>query len=723
MAISTGVVVGRSATKVELYAAEELCRYLRTVYGISCRPTREVPRGAAYLFLVGSLRANPAGPQVFPELSEQGILLRNIRFGDAPALVVGGGSPQATLWAVYELVERFGVRYLLHEDLMPSDPAPFPPEFPDIVMEPVLPIRWWRTVNDFACGPESWGIGDHRPVIDQLAKLKFNRIFLSLWPYQPFVDLKFRGIERRWATLWFGYRYPITDDMPGRELFGEEEEFWNPDLPRDASYEELTEAAQRLAHGIIAHARSRGMSCGITASLLDFPREFAPLLKDARPVHQLERLTVVPGPGQDVSDPELAELAAAVVRTTLGTYPEVEFLLVGMPEFRQWTEQYERAWWELNERYGVDEVLPLEELLERARRRRGYPGDSERAVQEVKGDIVGLRFYDRIFREMRVLDDMSRPDVKLVYGAISEELFPILDRVLPPGSEVSAFVDYTPSRVLRRREALGYLPAGSVPASLVLTLHDDNVGVLPQLAAGSLSELMEELRTWGWKGFSMRYWLLGDHDLSVALISRMAWDPAITKEDVYRDYLSRLCGEAWPEIRDALEEVEKVTTALELGELGLGLTFPVPGMMAKHWKPGPFPEELDRDREGYRKALEILRGAAERVKPSGRRFTDYWMGRLEFGVGYLDAIELVRQAASLEEKAKKAKEQGDEDACRSLIGEAAEKARRALEAIHHALEAYARVVVDRSDLGAIAIMGEYVWRWLKRKVEEIGAAC
>ena len=91
--------------------------------------------------------------------------------------------------------------------------------------EPALPIRQWRIINDFACGPESWSVADYRPVIDQLAKLKFNRLHFSLWPWQPFVHYAHKGIERRTAYLWFDYHYPITDDMIGRELFGDQDEF------------------------------------------------------------------------------------------------------------------------------------------------------------------------------------------------------------------------------------------------------------------------------------------------------------------------------------------------------------------------------------------------------------------------------------------------------------------------------------------------------------------
>ena len=84
--------------------------------------------------------------------------------------------------------------------------------------------------------------------------------------------------QRTIGYLWYDFHYPITDDMPGRRLFGKETEFWNPDLPRGASYQEFAAAGQRLVKGIFAHARQRGMQCAMDAALTEFPPEFAPLL-------------------------------------------------------------------------------------------------------------------------------------------------------------------------------------------------------------------------------------------------------------------------------------------------------------------------------------------------------------------------------------------------------------------------------------------------------------
>ena len=153
--------------------------------------------------------------------------------------------------------------------------------------------------------------------------------------------------------------------------------------------------------------------------LTDFPPEFKELLSDSQPVHQLEELTIVPGPSTAPDDPKLTELAATVLQTTIRTYPEVDYLLLGMPEFRQWAGTYEQAWQALDAKYGISQVMSLSDVLAAAGRRPGI--SSSRALAEAKGDIVILQFYDRLLTECRALADTKRPDVKLVYCQVAEE--------------------------------------------------------------------------------------------------------------------------------------------------------------------------------------------------------------------------------------------------------------------------------------------------------------
>ena len=697
------------------FAVAELQSYLLKLFGVESRILdEEVPAGQieGETFYFGTTDGDKTAPALPPELGphlpdpifgDQAYLLRKIA-GKPERFLIFGGSPRAVLWAVYELVELWGVRYLLHEDILPLEPGAF--GLPDIdqVFEPELTIRQWRVINDFACGPESWGMEHYRPVLDQLAKLKFNRIFLALYPWQPFLDYEIDGLRREEAMLWFGYRYPITDDMIGRELFGNEPEFWNPDLPYGASYGEFSQAGQRHAHALMAHAHARGMDCSIGVSVTEYPPEFAPLLKDWQKIKQLAEFNIVASADTDIDDPAVGRLSGAIIKAVVNTYPEVDYLVLGSPEFRQWCGQYEHAWQSLDKRYDLESVRSLEESLSAAEHRVGHAGNPERALNEVKGDIVALYFYDRLLNVEKVLSDTARPDVPIILNSVAEELFPIFARILGPGGEAQNFVDYTASRILRRPQVLGQMPARQIPSVLIYTLHDDNVGLLPQLVTTSLHKLNAELRARGWAGFSTRYWLTADHDSCIGYLAKAAWDEEATPEAVLSDQVEAVCGKACvDDLVAMLQTVEAVT--LDLEEHGLSFGFPIPGMMMKHWTAEALSDELSNCQTGYRTALRAGQRALENTTEQGKGYIGYWIGRLQFGITYFDAVTSLRQAAAAEAA-------GKQDECLRLTEQALHDAREALVA-------YASVARDQSDRGAIAILNEYVYRPLKEKVASL----
>ena len=706
---AVAVVIGEQAPDLERFAADELCGYLSTLFGIEATTATELDE-CELVFVICSPQTNGLttrflGDDGWPQVSEQGLLLKRGRWNETSALIVGGGSPQATLWAVYELVERWGVRYLLQGDVLPeatqgggqvnADTALRVPA-QDIVMEPNFPIRSWRVINDFAMGPECWGIDDYRPVLDQLAKLKFNRIVLATYPWQPFLDFEFKGITRRSATLWFNYQYPITDDMPGRHLFGDEPVFWNPDMPHDGSYEQLVAAAQKHAHAIMDHGHRRGMECLMTAVLVEYPPEFAPVLADTEKIQQLGAINVVPGPLVDVDDPTLAELAATIVRATVDTYPEADRLQINNVEFRQWTSSYEKCWYALDAKYKLSSVRKLEDILP-------DPDSDSREAVELKGDIVALYFYDRLFRERKVLQETKRPDIPLTFKTMAPPLFPLLPRILPPESGIQ-IGGYTASPVDRPDEELRSLPADKIEATAYFTLHDDNVGLVPQLTTGSLHELAGQLRRDGWAGFNTRYWLIADHQLCVAYLARSSWDASVTPESIYRDYVQRACGqECVEDMLAMLRELEAVTVRLEAH--GQGLSFPIPRMMTGNWSPHPMPTHFVEDRAGYQRSLDAAILARDKSIDSGRKYVDYWIGRLRFGIGYFDTLESVRLAAIAEK---------NDD-----LAAAQQHAADALNSATVAIESYAEVVWNQSDRGAIATLAEYVYRPLQAKLVEL----
>ncbi|MFA6241294.1 MAG: alpha-glucuronidase family glycosyl hydrolase [Candidatus Hydrogenedentales bacterium] len=713
------VVVAKDPAPLEQFAATELQRYLGKLFNVSATIVPVPTAASDYRFFIGTAPHLPSAvieSKPLPALSDQGFLLRARTVSGKPSLIIVGGSPVATMWGVYDLVERYGVRYLLDGDVFPEPAAAFSLPQLDTVVEPVFRIRMWKTMGDFAMGMEGWGMADYRPFLDQLAKLKFNRIRISSGPTQPFLEMKVPGIERQTATLWYGEHFPITDDMPGRSLFGNEKEFWNPDLPApDAGPGPMVEAGVRHTHALVAYAHSRGLDSNFVGAVTDFPKEYAPVVPGAQTINQLGQLTVGPGPSVLPDNPELKAIAGMVLRSIVDTYPEVD--TYGFPvgtEWPSWVDLYEWSWKQLDTRYKLNEVTTLDAVLQAAGRRTEFTGGAERAVNHVKGDLAGLCFFDILRTDPNILPPSQKPNPTIMYYEISEELFPILSRILPSGSELSIVLDYTPTRVLRRKDVIKTVPEPKVPTILALTLQDDGVGVPPQLTTGSIHTLVTAMREARLSGFCTRQWMISDLDPSVAYLAKAAWDPTATPEAAYRDQVRAVCGEAAVEpMLEAFREIEKVTIDIETHGLGLG--FPVPNLIIRHWSPGPMDPELAEDREGYRRAIAAVRKAPEPATEAGRAYLRYWVGRLEFGIGFFDTIEAVKRAATAEQAVIDAKKSGNDPDLTSKNAEALKLANEATQTAFNAIDALAKVAKNRTDLGAVATMAEYIFRPLQRK--------
>lgn len=719
-----GVLVGPQPDELEQYAASELAGYLDKLFHINAKPSTERTGNPATLLLIGTPETNPLvaaalGQEGWPTVSDQGIVLKRTSVAGAPALVIGGGGPAATLWAVYELAEYWGVRHLQSGDVFPETPPQFALPAADKIMEPTFRSRWYKTMGDFAMGMEGWGLDDYRPFIDQLAKMKFNRIRVGSSPSQPFLNLRFGGITQETAALWYGEHFPITSDMPGRALFGDAPEFWNPDLPLPpAPGKEMLAAGERHCSALIAYARSRGIDASFVGSITDFPREFSPLVPDAQAVSQLGSLTVGPGTSVRPDNEPLSAIAGSVIRSIVDSYPEAASY--GFPvgtEWNGWVDAYAWTWQELDRKYKINEVVSLEGVLAVAGRRSSHDGP-ERATRQVKGSLAGLYFLSQLWADPGVLPRTGKPDARLVVYEPPEELFPILPRVLPKGAELVIVIDYNPSRVLGRRDVLATVPAREVETTLVLTLHDDSVGLLPMLTTSALHELVSDMRKYGFSGFCTRQWLMSDHDPSMAYLSKAAWDPSATPAGVIADQVRIVCGDAAVEpMLEFFRELEAVTAGLE--DHGMGLTFPYPGMLTQFWTHEPPARTLPEDRIGYKRARAILERVPTPARPQGREYLRYWLGRMDFALGYLDTIEAVKGAAIAEKAALDAKMAGDQQAYRTHLAVALTRAETAQAMVTLAIEAYAAVARNRADLGAIATLGEYAYRPLQARADEL----
>ena len=223
-------------TPLTFYAATELQRYLMHLFGTPAAISRQSGFDAETYFLL-TVEPGPNRTQSFPSSDEQAFALQRTTYRGKPALSVCGGSARALLWAVYELVEHYGVTYLTSGDVYPDGEKAFHLPAEDVVRSPRFDFRAWRGINVFAMGPESWGLREYRAHLDQLAKLKFNAYVLNMFTHHPFVHYRLGGRDRSTGDILHAWRMPIEEPYVGRDLFsrcsGSPTASWNMHTPVD----------------------------------------------------------------------------------------------------------------------------------------------------------------------------------------------------------------------------------------------------------------------------------------------------------------------------------------------------------------------------------------------------------------------------------------------------------------------------------------------------------
>lgn len=702
--IGVAISVGPEAPAIEKKAARELQRYLRSLFDAKATFVTTPGSDVEGIILVGSPATNPAvkAAGAWPSVSDQGIVIRNVQGQASPTLIVGGGSPVATLWAAYELVHQYGVRYFLHGDLMPLKPGTLRLSGFDTVMEPNLRTRTWRTLNVFAIGPESWDLAEHKRVLQQLAKQKYNRLMLALHPWQPFIDYSYKGVKKSTAELWFGYRYPMGGDVASKQVFGGAKEFIHPEFKGADTYQKRVAVGTNLARQIIATAKELGMSTIIAISPTEFPREFAAVLPGAKSFDSLNDMLIGPGSQQTPEDPNFRGLVAAKIRAYIETYPEIDALDFTLPEMPQWTEHFEAAWKRLDEKHGVSKTVQLKKLLAQARNR-DLIASGDRGVSQLQGNIVTLDFLTQLLEDKALLQRPDGSRVQPVLNDIDPALFPLLDKIVSADTGFLHFIDYTARRIVANRQLIPSVPPSAAKrSSLILTLADDNVGILPQITLQSIHVLLQSIREAGWDGFSTRYWLTGELDPAIHYLARASFDASVTPSSAYDDLYTPICGEGTHQrVAICFEKIEKATEIIDKN--AIGFAFPVPGMLMKHYRRGEVPNWLQEVKPLYNDAMIEAFRAIVHSEVGGRPAVRFQARRLASAVNYLAAVEAVCLAGA-------AKKAGDRDQLLEQLDTAA-------EAMYEAIDQVGELTHDSCGIGLIAVMNAYGYQAVVKELE------
>lgn len=656
----------------------------------------------------------------WPALSADGFCLKTVR-SEPPVLVVAGGSGRGTLFGVYELIERWGVRFLLSGDVLPEQPEPFRLTGFDERREPSYPIRAMWPVNNLPEGSAPWALIDFTRFIDQMARLKFNTCVFGIWESGPWLDYEFRGLSRPAGDIFYGYRFPIGDDFIGRELFAGRSEFYSPVLAQAHTDEERKQLGIGLVRSILAHCKSRDLLTILRFSLLEPPTAFKhqcnewaslplPDPKNFAGAHftatPTEEFGINPqyAAWMNVNDPVVRELTAHRLKSLINTYPEADFYHLWVSEHRAAVADCGQLFRALDARYHLSPGFDWEKTLEDSA---SSPFDRERYQNQIKGDLLFLSAFDAILNEGGLLQQTAKPDAAIGLAGVMPQLAPIATRMLPKDSVFVQFLDYGSHGPANHMERQVKLLKQRVPTTLEIGIHDDNNMYFPQANVESLERIVRETEHRGMQGYVVALWQVRQSDISAAYLGRASWQTCTTASSFYQDFFPRLVGRAAAEdFEHAYRMIEVADRQVKNGLL-YGYAFPMTDRLIKAFI---HERAADRDRDEIRRirpqfqaAIERLREAHRKASPRGQPYVEFWMRRTQFALEWLDLALACADLGKL------------------LAGEIAPDRRQTVLAAFDGLLDRSRSLIELiagdashlGDLGQIANLNQHVHRALK----------
>lgn len=700
------VVHGTKISELEQLAVKECAAQVAKLFGAEVKVTSSLDDTKGATILVGNPETNPAIKTVlgdkWPNLSEQGHAIRSFSHNGATGIAGGGGSPQATLWAVYELGHHFGVRYLLAGDIYPELPVPLKFDGIEITLEPELRTRAWEISFTSFLGQSSWPRSDLAKLIGQLAKLKFNRITVEVGAAQPFVHFEYGGRKKDTAALWYGTDWRITGnttyridgDTPGRAAFREgTEQFENPEFAGADSYEAQIAAGTKLLAGIIDDAHAAGLTVALQFCPLEFPREFGGVFPHAKDADPDPLPTVVPGGDQIPTDEKLRGLAAAQIRAYLQTYPTLDALYFSLPKSVEEKHEIEQAY-QFFDAKGVWKKTSWDTVLEPARRKEEKKSPYRPFQEFMKCQLNSLACLNNLCADESLL---VRPDgrrVELAVTDIDPAFEPILEAVLPAGAQSIIRVENLTSE-------------NSKHAQVKFRLIGNDYGVLPRLMMQRTADELQTLRDKQCPGFSTGCSHFAELEPTVYFLSRAAFDKSVTPRAAHDALFTAITGnqDAANRMWMAFEHIEAATQLYDKHTSILGFPFPVVFLLFSDSKEvnlyGDWWAELVNH---YALASGELYRSHDACSPRGRPWLFYYAKRSEYVLDLLKATEIKL-------KLSKADDIGAEEKTAQL--------ETAVEAVYNALDTLGDVARDQSDRALIAYLATIAYRPL---VEDLEAA-
>ena len=579
---TTTIVIGRLATPLEVFAGEELSRYLERLGGapVSIVNSDEWSESEGMNpIIVGLPETNPLVAEMTGEgkdsasLEPDGFILRSQDFRGSPACLVTGRTAIGVLYGAYALIEEAGATFQISGDLLPEPRGDF--TLPDIdrVCEPAFERRGFLLPFPLNLHESMWGLEDYRRLIDQMAKLRLNYLNLNITGADPMLEYTFHG-ERNLIgdvnTPESGYLVArmhvpnaYTDQVEiGKEHFAGIPSMAPPELQGVPSPEEAHRRCRAMFLAIFDHARSRGVEIGFTMDATEIPYNFARFMKrnDSTPAHR-----TIAGARVDHHDPLFEEHTKAWLTALFETYPDAIDLFF-------WNaEGYHKApdGSDTEHRKVIEHYRPRFEEAKRTFEENwmetcAYSSIMDKSAQDViDTDIIQMAATLRIIEISKKL----RPDFTVGFGFLFRGyVLQSVDRIVDTNIP---FIDFQSSAVIPIRNDINahYCAGmGERKRYIIPRVDDDDsmFGIPFYLRQFQTDGVFKEAREAGAQGFVAQLFRARGTEHHVSFLAQGGWDAELTPEQFYESYAHEVFGPA------AAEPMQRAFNLLEESEELLG---------------------------------------------------------------------------------------------------------------------------------------------------------
>jgi len=329
-------------------AAVELARGLRNL-GIAQEPVQAVlgeseAPASGFIFLLSRKKEGFQHPEAYEISCSAGE-------SNAKRVHITGATPQAVLYAVFDLLEHQGAFFGLDGEVYPLDPPHslhLPPSGDPWRAQPRFNVRGLVPWPDFLNCVTVYNREDWRAYLEAMVRMRFNTLGVHVYSgekqwAESFLSFEYAGVghlaytdtsaTNRWGyiperTSRFGMGSP---DFFAEEVFGAEA------TTRARSCWEAQEMAQKLWGEAFEYAQKLGIRTGVGFEPYQIPDE----IYTATPpeAHYAAADPKTPGPRIDPESVAAKDILEARLGNLLEAYPTVDYVWLWEDEQMNWASQ------------------------------------------------------------------------------------------------------------------------------------------------------------------------------------------------------------------------------------------------------------------------------------------------------------------------------------------------------------------------------------------------